>query len=162
MPRLGKPYPVTFDQVRITREGETATVEYIDGQISTVSLRIGPELAEMSDQQILDQHNQMLQAQRALADSIDWTAVEVPPGSPQVDYFEDGEQWVPMGGVLRCLINDDEHGHAIIEIDGREFTMEAFSRLLATYAGWGMRITFVPEDEVEQQPTIEVRKPGDR
>ena len=42
--------------------------------------------------------------ERALADSIDWSAVEIPPGSPRVDYFEDGEQWVPRGGVLRCLL----------------------------------------------------------
>jgi hypothetical protein len=31
--------------------------------------------------------------------------------------------------------------------------------LLSTYAGWGMRIEFVPEDEVHRHPVLEVREP---
>ena len=162
MPRLRKPYPATLEQVRISRQGEMATIEYLDGQTSTVSLRLGPELARMSDQQVLDQQNQVLQAQRALAASLDWTAVEIPPGSPQVEYFEAGEQWVPRGGVLRCLVHDDEDRQAVVEIDGRAFSMEQFGRLLTSYAGWGMRITFMPDDETEHEPSIEVREPRDR
>ncbi len=31
--------------------------------------------------------------------------------------------------------------------------------MLRTYAGRGMRIEFVPEDEVHRRPTLEVREP---
>lgn len=50
MPRPRKPHPATLDQIRITREGELATIENRDGQTSTVSRPLGPELAGMSDQ----------------------------------------------------------------------------------------------------------------
>jgi hypothetical protein len=34
----------------------------------------------------------------------------------------------------------------VVEIDDREFTLEEFGKMLVTYAGWGMRIEFVPDD----------------
>jgi hypothetical protein len=33
--------------------------------------------------------------------------------------------------------------------------------MLTTYSGWGMRIEFVPEDEVHRRPVLEVREPED-
>ncbi len=33
--------------------------------------------------------------------------------------------------------------------------------MLATYAGWGMRICFVPNDEIDKEPEIEIREPED-
>jgi hypothetical protein len=48
-----------------------------------------------------------------------------------------------------------------VNIDDREFTMAEFGRMIATYAGWGMRICFVPEDEVGKKPDIEVKDPDD-
>lgn len=66
----------------------------------------------------------------------------------------------PLGGrVLRCLINDDENGRAVVEIDDQELGIEEFARLLGTYAGWGMRIEFVPEDEIHRRPALQVREP---
>src|SRR5580704_6428755 len=47
-------------------------------------------------------------------------AFEVPLGSAQIEYFARGDQWVPRGGVLRCLIRDDEHGQLVIHIDQQE------------------------------------------
>jgi hypothetical protein len=38
-------------------------------------------------------------------------------------------------------------------------TLREFGRLLSTYSGWGMRITFVPDNELEKRPTIEIREP---
>ena len=61
--------------------------------------------------------------------------------------------------MLRCLISDDEQGNAVIEIDDQELSAREFSRLLTIYAGWGMRIEFVPEDEVHRRPALEVREP---
>jgi hypothetical protein len=71
----------------------------------------------------------------------------------------DVDQWVPRGGVLRCLIQDDEHGQVVVQIDEQALPSKQFGKLLATYAGWGMRIEFVPEDEVHRRPVIEVREP---
>jgi hypothetical protein len=31
--------------------------------------------------------------------------------------------------------------------------------LLVTYAGWGMRIEFTPDDETDRRPRLEVRDP---
>jgi hypothetical protein len=32
--------------------------------------------------------------------------VEIPKGKAQVKYFAAGDQWVPRGDVLRCVIED--------------------------------------------------------
>jgi len=92
----------------------------------------------------------------------DYVAVEVPAGSPQVEHHPGTtNQWTPRGGVLRCVIEDDggEDGSLpVIYVDDQEFTWEEFGRMLGTYAGWGMRIVFVPDDELEQPPKTVVRE----
>ena len=40
--------------------------------------------------------------------------------------------------------------------------MAAFGRLLGTFAGFGMRIAFVDEDDVAEEPEIVVKEPEDR
>lgn len=87
-------------------------------------------------------------------------AEEVPPGSPQIEYFAAGDQWTPRGGVLRCLISDGGPDYeTTIWIDDQELSLHEFGRLLSTYNGWGMRICFVPDDELEQEPVIEIKEP---
>ena len=39
--------------------------------------------------------------------------------------------------------------------------MAAFGRMLKVFAGFGMRIAFVDEDEVTEEPEIVVREPDD-
>ena len=39
--------------------------------------------------------------------------------------------------------------------------MAAFGRLLGTFAGFGMRIAFVDEDDVADRPEIVVKTPED-
>ena len=110
---------------------------------------------------MLDLFNAKMDAQENLAAEFDSTAVEIPPGKPQVRFVEDSAQWVPRGRVLRCHIEDDENGETVIYIDDRAFDLAEFGGLLRCFAGWGMRITFVPEDQVTEQPKIEVREPED-
>jgi hypothetical protein len=39
--------------------------------------------------------------------------------------------------------------------------LKQFGKLLSAYeGGWGMRIEFVPADEVHHRPVLEVREPG--
>lgn len=65
-------------------------------------------------------------------------------------------------GIKWCYIEDGgPDGEAQIEIDDTWLSLQEFGRLLTTYAGWGMRIIFVPE-ATDPQPPIEVREPEDK
>lgn len=100
-------------------------------------------------------------AEQHAAATYQHEAVEVPPGSPQVRYSERCDQWVPRGDVLRCVIHDEEGRRPVIEIDDREFTLEEFGTMLTTCSGWGMRIVFVPDDELDRRPDIVIGEPED-
>ena len=102
----------------------------------------------------------VIRAQERTAAEYKHIAVEVPAGSAQVMYCKESMQWVPRGAVLRCLISDGApEGELTVYIDEEELSLAEFGRLLCTYAGWGMRIAFVPEDETNQEPRIEIREP---
>ena len=159
--RLKRPRPASPDQVRITREGETAVIEYADPSVRVVNLQVGPSLAAMSDAEVLELFNVMLEAQAEIAASVDPTLTEIPPGLPQIEYNERSDQWVPRGHVLRCHIEGDAEEGTIIQIDDMELDMAAFGRMLQVFSGFGMRIAFVDEEEVTEEPKIMVREPDD-
>ena len=160
--RLRRPGPASPDHVRITREGETAVIEYADPSVRVVNLQVGPSLAAMTDADVLKLFNDMLEAQAEIAAGVDPTLTEIPPGLPQIEYNERSNQWVPRGHVLRCHIEDDEEGQPIIHVDDVEMDLEAFGRMLLTFCGFGMRIAFVDEEEVNEEPEIVVREPVDK
>ena len=62
--RFKKPYIAALDQVTIKREGEYAVIEYVEPNVSGVHLKIGPEVQEMTDEEILNVHNEILETQR--------------------------------------------------------------------------------------------------
>ena len=152
-------YIARLDEVSITREGDSAVIQYKEAGILTTHLKIGPEIAGMSDEVILELFNNTLRAQAQLAAEYKHVAVEVPLGSPQIKYFARGYQWCPRGAVLRCLVGDDENGQLVVGIDAEDLSLEEFGRMLTTHAGWGMRIEFVPEDQLHRRPALEVREP---
>ena len=160
--RPKRPRPASPDQVRITREGETAVIEYADPSVRVVNLRVGPSLAEMTDTEVLELFNDMLEAQAEIGAGVDPTLTEIPPGRPQIEYSEWSEQWVPRGHVLRCHIDDDEEERPVIHVDDVELDLEAFGRMLLTFCGFGMRIAFVDEEDVNDEPEIVVREPEDK
>jgi hypothetical protein len=165
LPFAGQPmkrkerYIARLDEVRITREGDSAVIQYKEAGVPTTHLKIGPDIAGMNDETILELFNDTLRAQAQLAAEYKHVAVEVPLGSPQIKYFARGYQWCPRGGVLRCLVEDDENGQLAVGIDDKELSLEEFGRMLTTYAGWGMRIEFVPDDQLHRRPALEVREP---
>ena len=108
--RLKRPRPASPDQIRISREDDTAVIEYADPSIRGVHLRVGPVLATMTDADVLELFNGMLEAQDEVAAGVDPTLTEIPPGLPQIEYHEKSNQWVPRGQVLRCHIEDDAEG----------------------------------------------------
>jgi hypothetical protein len=158
--RRKRRYVASLDQVRITREKDGAVIEYAEEGIGTTHFGIGPEAQHLTDQEILDRFNAHLETLERLRDEYEHVAVEVPPGKPQIEYFEPGQQWTPRGGVLRCVIDGGGPcGEPVIHIDQHELSWSEFGRLLLTYEGWGMRVIFVPDDELDVEPDIEVRDP---
>lgn len=151
-PRLAKSV-----DVRITKRGDTAVIEFVEPGIATTHLRIGPELSGMSDQDILDAFNHVILAQERSRES--YVAIEIPEGKPQLEYSEFTRQWSPRGDVLRCRIEDDEDGEKYVEIDDRRLSFEEFGRVLEPYVGWGMRIIFVDSEDLMSTPDIIVRDP---
>lgn len=158
--KLKRPYVATLDQVRITRGEDEAIIEYKEPGVSATHLRLGTCVGKMTDQQILDSFNETIVARDLARAQYEHVAIEIPPGKPQIDYFDRGDQWTPRGDVLRCVISDDglEKGPTI-HIDEHELSWGEFGRLLKTCSGWGMRVTFVPDDELDHAPKIEVRDP---
>ena len=157
--RKKSPQPASPEQVRITREGETAVIEYADPSVRIVNLQVGPSLAEMTDAEVLELFNDMLEAQAEIAAGVDPRLTEIPPGLPQIEYKELSDQWVPRGQVLRCHIEGDTEQGTIIQIDDVELDMAAFGRMLQVFCGFGMRIAFVDEEDVNDEPETVVREP---
>ena len=107
--RSKKPTRVSVEQVRIAREGNDAVVDHADAGISGAHLAIGPEIATMTDAEIVDLYNGILESQHRLLAEWDKTVIEEPLGEKQIDYHEDCDQWVPRGDVLRCIMTKYHH-----------------------------------------------------
>lgn len=157
--RKRRPRVASPDEVRITREGEAAHIEFADGSIASTRLTLGPKIARMSDAEILECYNDCVRAMDYSRATYRHIPVEIPVGKPQIRYDARCRQWVPQGDVLRCEISDSEEGEPIIHVDEQELSWEEFGRLLCTHAGWGMRLVFVPEDRLDELPQIVVREP---
>jgi hypothetical protein len=163
-PSQRKKLPVRMERgaVQIERHGDEAILTPRDPDIAVTHLQIGPQIVGMSDEDILDLFNSTIAAREALAAERPYVATEVPPGRPQVRYYPEADQWVPRAGVLRCIVDTDDDDQTAIEIDGRQLSMEEFGALIATYVGWGMRIEFTPDDDIDRRPQLEVRDPEER
>ncbi len=165
MPKPKRPHVASPDEIRFTRNGDEVIVEYADPTIAVTHLRMEEKkIAGMTDEQLLAYWNEHVQSLDEYMRDYEYVAVEVPVGKPQVRYFEDGDQWVPRGSVLRCELLSDS-GSSIglddpfLTIDGRDFTLAEFVKMVGTFGGWGMRIEFVPDDELHERPEVEVGEP---
>jgi len=159
MPRSRKLRYASLDEVRIERDGETALITFADEAMGNVHLKLGPQIASLSDAEIMNRYNEMVAAMEALVIAWDQTVIEIPVGKPQIRYSKQANQWSPVGDVLRCIIDEGDHGEPTIRIDDNELSWAEFGRMLLVHAGWGMRIAYVPEEWLHEQPEIEVRMP---
>lgn len=50
----------------------------------------------------------------------------------------------------------DEH---LVTIDNRDSTIREFAGMISTFGGGGMRVTFVPNHELHEEPEIVVKEP---
>jgi hypothetical protein len=97
---MKKPYIATLGQVKISRQGEYAIIEYVEPNVFTTHLKIGLGVQNMTDQEILDEHNRILCLEERMRLKYEHIAIEIPPGHPQIEYFEAGDQ--PMDSTWRC------------------------------------------------------------
>jgi hypothetical protein len=168
MPLKKSPHVASPDQVRITRKGDTAIIEYADDTVATTHFTVGAEkLATMTDEDLLAFWNEGIEASEERRRSVTYTATEIPLGKPQVEFFEEANQWTPRGHVVRCHVMSDaaiepDIDEPFVSIDGRDFTLGEFMTMVGTFGGWGMRIEFVPNDELHERPELEVREPEPR
>lgn len=164
MPKPKRPRVASPDEVKITRDGDYAVIEYADPTIATTSFKLGEErLASMTDADILAVWNDGIEATDEFIRTQHFPTIEIPVGKPQVKYEKRSDQWVPRGHVLRCIVVNDspkDMQDDFVSVDDRDFTVAEFVRMVGTFGGWGMRIEFVFDEEVHERPEIEVREPG--
>jgi hypothetical protein len=148
--------------VHISRDGEYAIIEHADTAYGTTRLLLGPVLQNMSDAEILEAFNDVTAAQDASVADPANRPVEIPRGRPQIEWLEDFQQWSVRGQVLRCHVSDDEHGNLVVYVDDKELNAEAFLSLIKPFAGWGMRLTFMDESQVYDEPSVILRDSDDK
>lgn len=88
-----RPTHLLLDQVRKTRDGDTATIDHADANAPRVHMTIGLGFGSMTDADIVSMYNGFVDAQSALLQQSDKTVVEEPPGEPQIDYHENSYQY---------------------------------------------------------------------
>ncbi|HVZ33301.1 MAG TPA: hypothetical protein VG963_12800 [Polyangiaceae bacterium] len=157
-----RPHVAGPDEVRITRDGDAAIIEYGDPNIATTQFTIGAEkLATMTDADILALWNDGIEATDELRRSLTYVATEVPVGEPQLRPCELSGELVTRGDIVRCIIEDrpENADDVFVSVDGMDLTLLQFAKMLGTYTGWGMRIEIVPDDELHLRPKRRVRVP---
>jgi hypothetical protein len=147
--------------VHISRDGEYAIIEHADTAYGTTRLLLGPMLQNMSDAEVLEAFNEVIAAQDASVADPANRPVEIPRGRPQIEWLEDLQQWSARGHVLKCEVSDDEDGNLVVHVDDKELDAEAFLQLIKPFAGWGMRITFMDESQIHEEPEVIIRDPDD-
>jgi len=115
---LKKPRVARPEEVRITKGINEAIIEFVEPGTSSTNLVIGPEVAQMTDLEILDMYNDVVRAQERAIVEYEHVAVEIPPGRPQIRYFARGDQWVPRGDVLRCYVTGSSPDDEAVTIRG--------------------------------------------
>ena len=140
----------------VFREGESACITYAEEGVPTHHYKRSLKSGKLTDAVIAELFNEVRRAQAKFAAKHKHIAIEVPRSSSQIKYSIKGDQWMPRGHVLRCLINNDQDSQAVIQIDDQEFQGDGFSRLLKTYVGWGMRIEIVPANHIHRRPALHV------
>lgn len=76
------PYYVRLGEVRFLRNGETLQVHYPEADIPIYNVHLGPELAGMSEQDVVDAGNEHLRAMAQRAGGYKHVAIEVRTSKP--------------------------------------------------------------------------------
>ncbi len=65
---------------------EYAVIDYRDQTVGGVSLKLDSDIGLLSDEEILDRHNQILLIRKQSIANYVYEAIEIPPDRPQVEY----------------------------------------------------------------------------
>jgi len=152
---------ISQGEVKIRRDGDTATIDYSDPAMGAgMSLKVGPKLAKMTDLEVIEMHNDMILEMQEHREEHPFVAVEILEGKPQIEYSKQCSQWSARGDILRCYIESSEDsGHIpVIEIDGQRLSWMEFGKLVSSHEGWGMRVMFLPDDEIDKTPAIAIQE----
>ena len=57
-----------------------------------------------------------------------------------------------------ALDDGGQDGEVTVHIDGNELSLAEFGQLLKYYAGWGMRVTFVPRHRIIFQTYTQIQR----
>ena len=145
-------------EVKITRESDYAYVELIDPGYANHRIYFGSDkLASMTDEDILKVYNAIILSQkRLLAES---RPTEIAEGSHQIKYDAEYKHWVPQSHVLRCeLTSGDQFDELVVCIDNEELSWDDFGKMLKVYMGWGMRVMFLPQEQLVNPPPVQIQK----
>lgn len=138
-------------EVTITRSGETAIIEFIDQTSGGTHLTIGPEIAEMSDEDILRLYNDIALVQQRMV--ADFRPTEMQEGLPQIGIDPYYKELTCYSQTLRCeLTSGDAYDDLVIEIDDKKLSLSEFGKLISPYMGWAMRIQFLPSEQLASPP----------
>jgi hypothetical protein len=84
--------------------------EYKEEGVPATRLQVGPEIAGVSDEQIVELHNERLRAQAKLAAEYKHVAVEVPLGSRRSSSGECADKSLDDCSTLKSEKTDGERG----------------------------------------------------
>lgn len=142
-------------EVTISRDGETAVIDFIDKQYGGTNLTIGPTIEDMSDGDILRLYNDIvLEQQRLIAES---RPTEMQEGLPQIGIHQHYKELLTHSQTLRCeLTSGKSHEELVVEIDDQKLSWEEFGKLISPYIGWAMRIQFLPSEQLLNPPASKI------
>lgn len=153
-------YVARLDQVTIKRTGKIAVIAYKEPGVPETHLEFAEDLRGVTDEEILESFNESLREEAGGVADYQHIAVETPIGSPQIRRNPKTNQLAIHGNVLRCVIDEDQAGQLVIQIDDRRLKLEGFGRLLTSFMGSGVRMEFVPKHAINRRPELQVRELG--
>ena len=116
--RLKRPRVASPDEVRLTRQGESASIEFADPSIAGTLLTVGPAIHGMTDQEILELYNDCVRAQDHSRATYEHIAIEIPVGKP-------------LRAALDELAKTKRSPVILLNSEGRSWTPDGFR------ASWG-------------------------
>lgn len=149
-------------EVTIKRTGETAIIDFLDQSLGGTHLTIGPEIAAMSDADILRLYNDIALVQQGVI--ADFQPTEMQEGLPQIGIDPHYKELTIYSQTLRCEVTGgDTADDLIIEIDDKKLTWSELGKLVSPYMGWGMRIQFLAAEQLANPPKSVILNeiPGD-
>lgn len=141
-----------LSEIVIKRDFDVARIAYSDNPTEGgIHLELGPQLATMSDEEVLDAFNNVVFSMMHSVETF--RPLEITPGQPQIKFDKRSKSFEALGQVLRCELEDDAQLNVMIRIDDKTLSPDQFMRMISGFRGWGMRIEFMDESQLTSPPS---------